>query len=584
MISHNPNTDSYLIDDSFRAGLEHSFFRHIQENISKENNFEGEDNFTLDDDEAKSIKREDFNDHPKNKENIISNLLSTKSSFKEDPQNLALQKLQGSNSHVFFSGYFGEKKEDARQEGFNSSHRYAPLLTNPFAFNEADHQKKTFTSNRMGFNTNTNTNTNNNSHLEMINVNARIMNGNHSNFGNFNGSFISSSNLTSNSNLNRSSTSTTKINTNQNSFNDLVKSVSIANFSTSKPKKSKIYLNIILIKYVELLSTEDLMLEKIKKEKEEMHRLKLINKQNVEKVKCYVKQPVMPQPLTLIKPFNLSMNNSKLLMKKRVTNTNVDEINSKITETMKKKCEKVGDNLKEAVFAHEKIVLQKPEHSIRHMKKSLGRSISRSKSKSPIKSQNLDSNEDDVTSLTSRIEKYCVISGFKSANNNYSNVHSVSNKSKSPLKTCFSNRNDLQQNEDKFFNNQVSCILMNTSKTLTKSFSIRKHFNSNLISTEDKIVKEMQNYKFTPKPLNKNIFCKNNKKQNEIESIESIMMKTRMEKSEIEKIDKENKKMDKINQMKVNKLKKDTRGRENRFENKENLSSNLVDVNMILEL
>lgn len=331
-------------------------------------------------------------------------------------------------------------------------------------------------------------------------------------------------------------------------------------------------------------------MEKVKKEKEEMQKLKMINKQNVEKVKTYIKATVMPQPLTLIKPFNLSMNHSKLLMKKRVTNINVDEINSKITETMKKKCEKVGENLKEAVFAHEKIVLQRPEHTIRHMKKSLGRSITKSKSKSPLKNQT-ENNEDDVTTLTSRIEKYCVISGYKSAYNN----HFGMNKSKSPLKTCFSNKNDAQHNEDKFFNNQVSCILMNTSKTLTKSTfpstSIRKHFNNNLISTEDKIVRDMQSYKFTPKPLNKNIFGKANKKTNEIESFESILMKTRMEKTEIEKVDKEKKRMDKINHMKVNKLRKDkmVRGRENRIDNKENFNSNLMDAknseyNMILEL
>jgi hypothetical protein len=38
--------------------------------------------------------------------------------------------------------------------------------------------------------------------------------------------------------------------------------------------------------------------------------------------------------------------------------------------------------------------------------------------------------------------------------------------------------------------------------------------------------------------------------------------------------------------MKVNKLKKENlgRGRESRFENKENFNSNLIDANMILEL
>lgn len=341
------------------------------------------------------------------------------------------------------------------------------------------------------------------------------------------------------------------------------------------------------------MSTEEMLLEKIKKEKEEMSRLKNINKQNVEKVKTFVQKPVMPQPLTMIKPFNLSMNQSKMLMKKRVTGTNVEEINSKITEAMKKKCEKVGENLRETVFGHEKIVLQKNLNNVRHMKKSLGRSysksLSRSKSKSPARIY--DTNEDDVTSLSSRIEKYCVISGFKKDNNSTNNKL---NKSKSPIKTCFSHKSDLQQNEDKLFYNQVNNIIMNTSKIQNKNnlstTSIRKHFTTNNISTEQKIVKDMQSYKFTPKPFNKNIF--KNKKSNEIESFESILMKTRVEKSEIDKSDKDKKKFDKINQMKVNKLKKENvvrMNRENRFENKENFNSNMIDAknidfNMVLEL
>jgi hypothetical protein len=229
MLREINNTDSNIIDDSFRAGLEHSFFRNIQDNITKENNFEPVDNFSLDDDETKSIKKLDFNDYQKDKENIIGNLLSTKSSYKEDPQNLALQRLQGSNSHVFFSGYFGEKKEDGRGDGNYNNYGNVQLLTNPFAFNEADHFKKSFP--RLG---------KSNAPLEMINVHTRIMNHHHVNF---NGSFLTHS--MSNANLNRSSTSNSKIATNQNSFNDLVKSVSIANFQTNKSKKSKIF-NLII--------------------------------------------------------------------------------------------------------------------------------------------------------------------------------------------------------------------------------------------------------------------------------------------------------------------------------------------------
>jgi len=321
-----------------------------------------------------------------------------------------------------------------------------------------------------------------------------------------------------------------------------------------------------------------MIIEKIKKEKEEMLKLKMINRQNVEKVKTFVNKPVMPQPLTLIKPFNLSMNQSKMLSKKRVTNSNVDDINSKITDVIRKKC--FGDNIKDSLFAHEKIVLQKPEQNVRHMKKSLGRSTSRSisRSRSPIRN-NDEKCQDELTNLTSRIEKYCVISGFqRDKNSNYN--HDNTNRSKSPLKNCFSHRSDIQQNEDKIFNNQINNILLNTSKIGQISTSIRKHFNAGQMTTEEKIVKEMQGYKFTPKPLNKSIF--KNKKSNDIESFESIVMKTRLEKQDIDKADKDKKKMEKINQMKSNKFTKDNKtpaySKGNKFENKENFSSNFNEV------
>jgi hypothetical protein len=317
------------------------------------------------------------------------------------------------------------------------------------------------------------------------------------------------------------------------------------------------------------MSSEEILIEKIKKEKEEVLRLKIINHINAEKVKTIVpnKPSIAPQPLTLIRPFNLSSN--KMLMKKRITNTNVDELNSKITEAMKKKCEFAGEKLKESLFIHDKIILQKTPTNVKYMKKSLGRS----KSKSPLRNFNLD---EDLQSLSSRIEKYCVISGYDKV------------KSKSPLKLCFGNNNE---NEEKVFNSHINNIanFKNTSSTNNSNFfsnstAIRRHFVSNNnnslnTSTEEKIVKDMQSHKFKAKPLNRNIFSGNvsnlsKKKQPEIESFEMILQKTRMEKQEIDKKEKEKKKMNKINKMKYNNVV----GKEN----KENVNT-MNRGNMIIE-
>ena len=292
-----------------------------------------------------------------------------------------------------------------------------------------------------------------------------------------------------------------------------------------------------------------------------MLRLRNINSQFHEKNKSFVAKPINPSPLTLIKPFNLSTNNSKMLMKKRTTTSNIDEINSRITETMKKKCEVVGEKIKDSVFINDSLKLQKTPSNIRYMKKTLGRSVSRSNSKSPIKIKN--NCEDEMQSLSSRIEKYCTISGINSGINTGGNINISTRRSKSPVKICFNNNR--KENEDKIINLHMSSILntdlgcMSTS-TYNSSTSIRKHF-SNRTSTDNKISKEMQAYKFKAKPLSKNVFSNSanvsfNKKQPEIESFESIIHKTRMEKQAIEKSEKDAKKMNKVNLIKQNKFNK----------------------------
>jgi hypothetical protein len=293
-----------------------------------------------------------------------------------------------------------------------------------------------------------------------------------------------------------------------------------------------------------------------------MQRLRNLNSQYAEKAKNYTPKPIVPSPLTLIKPFNLSSNNSKMLMKKRTTTGNIEEINNKITEAMKKKCEGV-DEIKESVFSKENTMkLLKTPPEIKYMKKSLGRSVSRSHSRSPIKSPL--KNEDDLNNLSSRIEKYCTISGINVPKNSY----------KSPIKICHGSKKD---NEDKVFNLHMNNIfnndLLNNSYLNTSthcSTSIRKHFGNQNLTSDEKIRKDMQNYKFKAKALNKNIFAPVTnvvvRKQPEIESFESILSKTRQEKQSIDKFEKDAKKANKMNIIK-----------HSRFNqvNKENVSRNI---------
>lgn len=318
-------------------------------------------------------------------------------------------------------------------------------------------------------------------------------------FNGFNGGFNTGLNISRQSNLSSKSSS------NLFSFENLVKSVSI-----DKSKKIK--------------SSEELLLEKIEKEKEELKKLKLQNQLTAEKNKHYQPKPITPTPLTLLKPFNFS--SSKLLTKKRTGDyMDNEKINTKIKDTIRKKIESCGAGIKETVFINDKINYNKSPSTVKFMKKSIG---SRSKSKSPCR-------DEDMASLSSRIEKYCVITN-----------KSMSKKDKSPVKLSFT--------EEERFNQNAKNIL-NTSSDLhqlsTMSSSIRKQFASEL-STEDKIAREMESYKFKAKPLNRNIF----KKQPVVESFDTILMKTRQEKQELDMKLKENKKTQKINQIKQTQARK----------------------------
>ena len=113
--------------------------------------------------------------------------------------------------------------------------------------------------------------------------------------------------------------------------------------------------------------------------------------------------------------------------------------------------------------------------------------------KSPFKS-NLD---EEVISLSNRIERYCVIKADRS-------------RSKSPIKLSFTN------NPEQNLNNNIKNIdnFINTT-------SIRKQFVNNLYDVQP----------FKAKPLNSKMF----KKKNEIKNFEDIFEKTRLETQQIEK-------------------------------------------------
>lgn len=502
-MSHFENRQEH----AFESALQHSFFKTLENDLHPIEPKEAVADFFLTEENMRSNAKKNIDENGEFNDNHKFNadhFLSTRSTKKSETPTYGGALVPGSSQDYLFSGFFGQKTE------MMSPNFYS--ITNPFPMAEDEKKiSKIYENDKFG------------SGCESINskiVSKKPKSENE----NFNGSFFSISmnkpkNLASN-NFNSHMNTSNILNmsgasNNSTSFNDLVKNVSLSNLN----KKKKV------------LSSEEIQLEKIKKEKEEMQRLRNVNSQLVEKAKVFNPKPLNPSPLTLIKPFNLSSNNSKMLMKKRLTNTHIEEVNSKIMETMKKKCEVVGEKIKETVFINDTMKLQKTPNNVRYMKKSLGRSVSRSKS--PIKKDC----EEELMSLSSRIEKYCTISG----------INPNKPRSRSPVKICFGNNS---QNEEKMLNLHMNNIL-NTDSSLGRSTSIRKHFNSNNLSTEEKISKDMNNFKFKARPLNKNIF---NKKTPEIESFESVLQKTRMEKQMIEKKEKDLKKMNKVTQIKQNKF------------------------------
>ena len=95
-----------------------------------------------------------------------------------------------------------------------------------------------------------------------------------------------------------------------------------------------------------LMTTEELELEKMKKEKEDIKKLMQKNKKLYLKSFNYSPMIINPSPLTTFIPFKLSSNNNSKYIKQGKGNTTyeVNKQNQKIRLKMQQKIEKLTDN------------------------------------------------------------------------------------------------------------------------------------------------------------------------------------------------------------------------------------------------
>ena len=110
------------------------------------------------------------------------------------------------------------------------------------------------------------------------------------------------------------------------------------------------------------MSSEELELEKIKKEKAESKKLLEKNKKTYYKSFIYTPMKIIPAPLTTFKPFNLSCNkNSKYLKEgKSCTLFETNKLNQKIRLKMQQKIEALNDSkIKNQIFLNNTDYLRK---------------------------------------------------------------------------------------------------------------------------------------------------------------------------------------------------------------------------------
>jgi hypothetical protein len=206
---------------------QHSFFKNLPEVIVESNNTDVM-NFELNEPTCGNQLNE-------------GNLFANGSGHKDTRENFYFNATD-----ILFSGYFGQKNEE---DGFNGNKdaQKNNKRINPFPTIEEERQRQ-------------------NSGMSYDALNGR-------NCKKQKLEKSASKSALSNSFLSNMSR-------NKNSFSDLVKSVSLTSSSSfCQKKKSKLAL------ILEVLSSEQLELEKIKKEKEELRRLKLKNSHMAERVK-----------------------------------------------------------------------------------------------------------------------------------------------------------------------------------------------------------------------------------------------------------------------------------------------------------
>lgn len=127
------------------------------------------------------------------------------------------------------------------------------------------------------------------------------------------------------------------------------------NFGENNPKS---FLN----KKRKYMSSEEIELEKIKKEKAESKKLLEKNKKTYYKSFIYTPMKIIPAPLTTFKPFNLSCNkNSKYLKEgKSCTLFETNKLNQKIRLKMQQKIEALNDSkIKNEIFLNNTDYLRK---------------------------------------------------------------------------------------------------------------------------------------------------------------------------------------------------------------------------------
>ena len=124
-------------------------------------------------------------------------------------------------------------------------------------------------------------------------------------------------------------------------YSPIIKSSKYKSFVSNKKITCESSNYQFLKKKKKLMSSEEIELAKIKKEKEDFKKEKLKNEKIYKKSKKYIPMTITPSPLTILKPFHLSSSYSSKYLKNRMSSTDyeINKINNKIKEKIKKKCD-----------------------------------------------------------------------------------------------------------------------------------------------------------------------------------------------------------------------------------------------------